>query len=305
MSKSEATTGTAKYFAVLGLGTDAGESEIEARYQELSAYLTSTDLPSHLQDWAREQASLVDEAYAILSDPDTRAGLEEEPAPPPPPAPAAVSAAAPASTASAAPDRPRVRLPLMALAFGILIGGAALVAVIVAEVGFNSEGSEDPAAEAQAQDQQFIPVDTERVAELIKSYQEDQTNPETLFELGEAYFLAGEWQQGLEWFLKLAKVDPENVHAWTDIGTAYYNTGKTAEAQAAWQKGIKLAPEDPQLHYNMGFLYANSEKPDFAAAKKEWQTVLKLAPGTQLAQTVQVHMEGLQASPSPEAAAAP
>ena len=193
------------------------------------------------------------------------------------------------------------RLPLMALALGIFVGGAALLAVIIAEMGLGGASSEDPAADQQAQDDQFVPIDTERVATLVTSYQEDPTNPETLFELGEAYFLAGEWQQGQDWFLKLVEVDPANVHAWTDIGTAHYNLSRTEEAKAAWQQALQLAPEDPQLHYNMGFLYANSEPPDFDAAKREWQSVLDLAPGTQLAQTVQVHMEGLQAAPSPEA----
>jgi tetratricopeptide (TPR) repeat protein len=189
------------------------------------------------------------------------------------------------------------------LALGIVIGSAALIAVIVAEMGFD-EGEEDPAAVEQT-DGQFVPIDTERVAELVTSYQADQTNPETIFELGEAYFLAGEWQQALEWFPKLVAIDPGNVHAWTDIGTSNYNLGKTPEAQAAWQKGLELAPEDPQLHYNMGFLYANAETPDFEAARREWQTVLDLAPGTQLAETVQVHMEGLVATPAPEVAPAP
>jgi Flp pilus assembly protein TadD len=137
------------------------------------------------------------------------------------------------------------------------------------------------------------------VAALVTSYQQDPTNPETLFELGEAYFLAGDWAQGLNWFQKLVEVDPANVHAWTDIGTAHYNLGRTEEARVAWQKGLELTPEDPQLHYNMGFLYANSEVPDFEAARREWQTVLDLAPGTALAQTVQVHMEGLQSAASP------
>jgi hypothetical protein len=86
---------------------------------------------------------------------------------------------------------------LLALGLGIFIGSVALLAVIVAEMGV-SDKNEDPAAAAQTQDDQFVPIDTERVAELVTSYQQDQTNPETLFELGEAYFLAGEWQQGLD-----------------------------------------------------------------------------------------------------------
>jgi tetratricopeptide (TPR) repeat protein len=304
MNSKNKKSPTAKYFEVLGLPEDSGATEIEARYQELSTYFGGSDLPGHLQEWGREQAARVDEAYAMLSDPDLRAGLdgelEEQPVAPVTVATAAPPAPQPAQTAS---GRRSARLPLMALALGIFIGSAALLAVVVAEMGFE-EGEEDPAAE-QVEGEQFVPIDTERVAELVTSYQADQTNPETLFELGEAYFLAGEWQQGLDWFQKLVVVDAANVHAWTDVGTAHYNLGQIPEAQTAWQKGLELAPEDPQLHYNMGFLYANAETPDFEAARREWQTVLDLAPGTQLAQTVQVHMEGLAATSTPEVAAAP
>ena len=308
MSERKKASRTASYFEVLGLPLDAGGPDIEARYQELSTYLTSADLPPEVQVWAREQATRVDEAYAMLSDPDLRAGLEdefEEEAVEP-----VVAAPSPSATRSegrgrASGGRTAAWLPLMALAVGIFIGGAVLMAVIIAEMGLDGGSPEDPAADQQAQEGQFVPIDTERVAALVTSYQEDQTNPETLFELGEAYFLAGEWQQGLDWFLKLVVVDAANVHAWTDIGTAHYNLGRPEEAKAAWQKALELAPQDPQIHYNMGFLYANSETPDFEAAKREWQTVLDLAPGTQLAQTVQVHMEGLQTTPSPEAAPGP
>jgi tetratricopeptide (TPR) repeat protein len=297
---------TARHFEVLGLPLDADRQEIEARYAELSAYLASGDLPPQLKDWAREQAARVDEAYAVLSDPALLAGLEdeaeEEEEPEAEPAvPSTAPATAPAEKRGPAPvRRAAARLPLIALALGIFVGGAALLAVIIAEMGFSGDGNEDPAA-TQTQDEQFVPIDTERVAELITSYQEDPTNPETLFELGEAYFLAGDWQQGQDWFLKLVEVDPANVHAWTDIGTSHYNLGRSEEAKAAWQKALELAPEDPQLHYNMGFLYANAEPPDFDAARREWQLVLDLAPETQLAQTVQVHMEGLQAAATPEA----
>lgn len=308
MSTQKKASATARYFEILGLPLDASEPDIEARYQELSAHLTSGGLPSHLQDWAREQAARVDEAYAVLSDADLRAGLEdeiEEEAMEPVAVPASETAT-PAERRRPAPvSRTTTRLPLIALALGIFIGVAALGAVIIAEMGFSGEGTEDPATAGQSQGDQFVPIDTEKVAALVTSYQEDQTNPETLFELGEAYFQAGEWQQSNDWFLKLVVVDAANVHAWTDIGTSHYNLGEIEEAKAAWQKGIELAPQDPQLHYNMGFLYANSETPDFETATRYWQTVLDLAPGTQLAQTVQVHMEGLQTTPSPEAAPGP
>src|SRR3990172_10288758 len=99
---------TLNYFSLLGIGEDAGQDEIEARYQALSEYLASATIPASLREWAQKQSKLVDEAYAVLSDPDQRAAAkgaktsapakpqpapaETEPAaavvaPPPPPPP--------------------------------------------------------------------------------------------------------------------------------------------------------------------------------------------------------------------------
>src|SRR3970282_786429 len=61
------------YFSLLGISEDAGQEELEARYQELAEYLASPNLPANMRDWAAKQATLVDEAYAVLADPEPRA----------------------------------------------------------------------------------------------------------------------------------------------------------------------------------------------------------------------------------------
>ena len=84
------------YFAILGVSRDAGQDEIESRYRELSGHLVSAAIPAALKEWAAREAALVDEAYAILSDPERRAELEQ--------APRAVPAAAASPVAAVAPQ---------------------------------------------------------------------------------------------------------------------------------------------------------------------------------------------------------
>ncbi len=55
----------------------------------------------------------------------------------------------------------------------------------------------------------------------------------------------------------------------------------------------------------MGFVYANAEPRDLAGAVNEWETVLRLDPESQLAQTARVHVEGLKAELKSAPAAAP
>lgn len=315
------------YFSLLGISEDASQEELEARYEELAKYLASPALPAGLRDWAAKQARLVDEAYAVLADPERRATMGREkvvveaapaaasaPAPAPaqaesgegPPTGRTRTAARAPRSAAADPAAQRSALDTILgglrshpLVFGAVLGVVALGAVVLFQMGLPGNGGAEEAPPAdQASD--IVPLDTERVAELTAAVEEDPTNREALFELGESYFLAGEWQSTIDWFGKLVAIEPNNVHALTDIGTSNYNLGFTEEAKATWLKALEFDPKDAQVHYNLGFLYANSEPQDMAAAIKEWQTVVELAPDSNLAQTVQVHLEGL-ANSTPEA----
>jgi len=307
------------YFSLLGISEDASQEELEARYQELAEYLASPDLPAHMRDWAARQATLVDEAYAVLADPERRAAIKRGPAAAAPkartePEPAAAApprpAKAAAARAKAAGEGPPARASLPAallrglrsqpLAVGIVVGLAALGAVILFRVGLPGGGGAEEGTPAATQASDLVPLDEARVAELQAAIEEDPNNLEALFELAEAYFLAGEWQPAIDWFTRVTALEPNNVHALTDIGTSNYNLGFTDEAKATWLAALDIDANDPQLHYNLGFLYANSETPDMAAAVAEWQKVVELAPDSNLAKTVQVHLEGLS-DPTPEA----
>jgi len=316
---------TLNYFSLLGISEDASQDELEARYQALSEHLASTNVPPALREWAEKQAKLVDEAYAVLSDPEQRAAAKGAKAPPsakPEPAPAetepAAAAVAPgdrgrpgaAAPEASAPDQKAGASATFAssiqwrsLATGAIGGLIVLAVVLVARSG---GGDGNDGAAATPDQNGFIPVDTARVAELMKSVQADPKNPETLFELGEIFFQAGEWQSSLDWFTKLVAVDPTNTHALTDIGTNQYNLAKVEEAKATWLKVLEITPDDPQIHYNLGFLYANSEPQDLDAAREEWTLVIQLAPESDLAQTVKLHLDGLaEATTTPQATPTP
>ncbi|HET8943449.1 MAG TPA: tetratricopeptide repeat protein [Dehalococcoidia bacterium] len=314
------------YFAILGVSRDAGQDEIEARYRELSGHLVSAAIPAALKEWATREAALVDEAYAILSDPERRAELEQ--------APRAVPAAAASPVAAVAPQVPvaeyddisapeitratpgeRPVSALNALFMGVpwklMAIGAVIGVVVLGAIFFGNDlisgGGDD--SSSGGQEDQLAKIDMERVADLTALVEQDPKNAEATFELGEIFFLGGEWQTGIDWFTKLLELDPTNVHALTDVGTAQFNLGQFEAAKTAWLKARELDPNDEQVHYNLGFLYANVDPVDYAAALAEWQLVVELAPGSDLANTAQVHLESLaaeaSAAPTPAATANP
>jgi tetratricopeptide (TPR) repeat protein len=343
MTEGERDAGPASalsYFSVLGIGEDAGQDELEQRYRELADHLASPAIPPSLRDWARKQAALVDEAYAVLADPESRAaarlgpsraaaGSASSPIPADVPGSerrAPATAESPSGTAGEPPEGARARpgaqraaaspqrgrpgsssllhrLRSQPLLLGVLVGLVALGAMFLVRFGVPGGGSESVPPAQSAGD--LVPLDTERVAQLMKVIQGDPKNAEALFELGESYFLAGESQLAIDWFTELLTVDPNNVHARTDIGTAEFNLGRTPEAKASWVAALAIAPDDVQLHYNMGFLYANSEPQDLVAARQEWQKVVELAPDSNLGKTAKVHLDGITATPSGAATATP
>jgi hypothetical protein len=324
---------TLDYYSLLGVSRDASLAEIEARYRELADHMASVAVPPTLRDWANRETALLDEAFAVLSDPERRARLADPPTvvtseagsvsssgkpaqaqvpeqarqvqAAPPAAPVAARAEKPASAFQALFHGVPWTLAAMGVALGIVVlafvmGGGDILSG-------RGGGGDGPAA---AEEGAVVGIDTERVAELMTLVQEDPNNMEALFELGEAYFLGEEWQAGIDWFTKLLALDPGNVHALTDVGTANFNLGRPEEAKAAWLAGLETAPDDVQLHYNMGFLYANVEPVAYQSAMDEWGKVIELAPGSDLAATAQVHLDSLvaqaEASPgAPEASAGP
>jgi tetratricopeptide (TPR) repeat protein len=316
------------YFSLLGISEDAGQEELEERYRVLADYLASPTIPASLRDWANKQAALVDEAYAVLADPERRAAARRQQQP----------AKEEARTGSETDQRAEagareerrgeegrgteaqrpareapepsgyglfdrlLNLRSQPLVLGPLIGLVVIAAVLFGRYGLPGRGGGTGGTPSTAQQNTLIPLDTERVAQLMAEVQLDPNNKDALFELGERYFEANEWQSSIDWLTKLLAVDSTNTYAQTDIGTANFNLGLPDVAKTAWLAVLQIDPNYVQAHYNLGFLYANIEPVDLAAARQEWQKVVELAPGSDLASTAQVHLDGLSA-PTPAAGA--
>jgi len=182
------------------------------------------------------------------------------------------------------------------MALGVVLGVAVLGVLLLATRGLPSIGAAAAQTSGTAVTQQKAQVDQKRAAELKSIVEKEPGNKDALFELGEMYITAGNWQDSLDWFTKLLAVDPDNTHARTDVGTDNYNLGRTDEARVAWEDVAKRTPDDPQIHYNLGYLYANpnGKSPDNVAARREWQRVIELAPNTDLAKAAQSGLDALR-----------
>jgi cytochrome c-type biogenesis protein CcmH/NrfG len=297
----------------LGLSDGASEGEVEAAHDDLVAFLETA--PTELRDWARSQVAGADEAYALLSD---RAGsLPSRPEPKPVGQPAQSKRRTRAARAAhvAAVEEPRQpflsrigpmgRIAIAAIALaGVLVGGYVVYASDLPSVPGLS-GTAAPEGQQPT-------LDTARVAELMQTIAANPNDVAALQELGDLYFTARDYQTAAQWEQKILDIEPDDITAHLALGAAQYNLGNSADAESHWRRVIELNPTDTdalvEAHYDLGFMYFSANPPDVDQTIVEWQKVIDLAPGSDIAETVATHLETLQqwnASGSPTTSGSP
>lgn len=176
-------------------------------------------------------------------------------------------------------DNARVRMLVLGLGVGIVIIGLAFLAMQAGLIGGKSQVAQQSA------------FDQARYNQLQETLNSDPNNYSVLFELGEMSIDANRFEDTIYWFKRVLEVRPNDVHAMQDIGTANFNLGDIDQAREMWLKALQVDPNDAQTRWNLGFLYASLTPPDIDAAMREWERVIALTPGTELARLSQSHID--------------
>jgi tetratricopeptide (TPR) repeat protein len=296
----------ATLLARLGLPAGASSQEVEAAYDAISEFLEGS--PSELRSWARQQIELIDEAFALLSDPTIdRSALADSVVAADVPAPARTAATVAAMTAESA-GRPIAATGNRRIGRAA-IGAAAIVGVvIIAIAGFNLNGGTGvppingtPAPEAAASPG----VDEAQVAELMKKIQADPRDVASLQSLADLYYQASDYSTAQTFLEKVLAVDSKNLTALLALGAVQFNQGNAADAEKQWRAVLAIDANNVEAHYDLGFMYLSENPPDVANVKIEWGEVMRIAPDSDVAQTVATHLATLESSPSPGASGAP
>ncbi len=148
----------------------------------------------------------------------------------------------------------------------------------------------------------FPPLDEEQAAELKAQAEADPGNVQVLRDLGKLYFDSGLYQDAVGYFEQALQVAPDDVEVLLSIGVAEYSVNNFDAAEKHWLRATEVAPDKAEPWYNLGFLYLARTPPDYAGVEKAWSRVVELAPGTEMAQTAESHLERFRsasASPSP------
>jgi Tfp pilus assembly protein PilF len=265
--------------ARFGLGAAADDQQVESTYDRIADYLG--EAPSEIRGWADRRQQEADRIFTLLTGPDS--GL----APPTSgPAPRADVAAAPASN-----QTNRLLLGIIAVLatagviFGVYWVGRPSVPDVTSAASASSAASPSAAPT----------LDQAQLAALTAKVKANPKDVASLQKITDLYFTANDWPTAKASAQKVLDVDPTNEQALVSIGAAAYNGGDTAAAEKAWKAGLKAHPKNAEMHYDLGFLYMTTGRNDLM--KAEWAKVVELAPGSDLAKTVQSQV-GAVSTPS-------
>ncbi|HEY4753813.1 MAG TPA: hypothetical protein VIH37_11035, partial [Candidatus Limnocylindrales bacterium] len=184
-------------------------------------------------------------------------------------------------------------------AVAIVASGALLVALLafaVVPFVFNLGASGSTANAPSAQPSASQGVDMAQVSALMQKIAANPKDTDSLQQLGDLYYQASDYTSAGTFYDKLLAVDPKNVKGLLARGAVYYNAGAMTNAKKDWNLVISIDPKNVEAHYDLGFLALNQASPDWSTVQKEWQLVISLDPGSDVANTVQQHLDALVAA---------
>ena len=170
----------------------------------------------------------------------------------------------------------------------------ALLAFVIVPFVFNLGASGNGAtANASASPAASAGIDMAQVATLMQKITANPNDTASLQALGDLYYGGSDMVNAGLFYDKLLALDPKNVKGLLARGAVYYNTGDMANAKKSWDAVVVIDPKNVEAHYDLGFLAMNQTTPDWVTVQKEWNLVIALDPGSQVANTVQQHLDAL------------
>jgi Flp pilus assembly protein TadD len=119
------------------------------------------------------------------------------------------------------------------------------------------------------------------------------TNAEVAFTgLGYAHFLKGEYLEAITAYEKALAHNRNYARAHMRLGEVYYAMGKTDRAIGEYLQALKMAGNYPLAHFQLGLAYMKQGVVE--KARQSFQTVLHLAPDSELATQAENYLEVLK-----------
>lgn len=115
-----------------------------------------------------------------------------------------------------------------------------------------------------------------------KRLKENPEDLEALIFLANANFDIQRFETAETLYLRILKIDPNNLHVRTDLASVYRNLEDSDKAVETLRVVLSLNPNHEVALYNIGIILLN-DKEDFEGAAEAWERLVKINPNDPLA----------------------
>jgi tetratricopeptide (TPR) repeat protein len=122
------------------------------------------------------------------------------------------------------------------------------------------------------------------IADLPQNYSE-------LIGLGNNYMDQGIYALAIECYQRALAIDSTDPNVLIDLGACFHAVGGGEKAIGLFEKALVINPNHVIGHFNSGIVYR--ELGNYEMAKRHWEKVIELTPGTPMADSSQSYITHL------------
>lgn len=116
----------------------------------------------------------------------------------------------------------------------------------------------------------------------------------------------GNLDEAITWYQKVLDLNPTDWKTRLDFAESLANGQKQADAELQFQKVIAAQPSNPDAHFYLAELYRTWQPPRLDEAAREYETVIKVAPTSFLADRAKQQLQAMgRATPAATPPATP
>lgn len=126
-----------------------------------------------------------------------------------------------------------------------------------------------------------------------KRLRENPEDIDALVFLANANFDIQRFENAEALYLRVLKIDPNNLHIRTDLASVYRNLDDPGRAVETLRVVLSLNPNHEVALYNIGIILLNDTE-DFDGAAKAWERLVKINPNDPLADALRDKVEQIR-----------
>ncbi len=134
-------------------------------------------------------------------------------------------------------------------------------------------------------------------ADLQATLQRDPNNVPALVALAEQTYQAQDWAGAILLYQRIVALQPHDAGTLVRLAATQIYAGQISDARQTLEQAVQIAPDRADAHLLLGLTLSRAMPSDPAHARQEWQRVITLAPGTDLAQQAQTLLAAPTAQP--------